>query len=162
MNETIASASLNHMSFPTPDVTATTKFFEKYLGFNVFMLKDREFAILKRPGLDVVIESTGKDAPTVKALTADSAEGAFHDFVGADDADPKWPFAFHIGLELPTVEDVHILRDQLAADGFTAETAVFNNNRGSRFFLRAPGGVMCEFNTRSDGGDEQFRDKLDR
>jgi len=46
------------------------------------------------------------------------------------------------------------IRDQLAANGFDAETEIFNNDRGSRFFLRAPGGVMVEFTTRADAAEE--------
>ena len=147
-------AKFNHLSFPTNDVPATVSFFEKYLGFTASMAVPNKFAILKRPGLDVVIENSANDAPTVLALAgAETRKSAFADCVDKG-TDVKWPRAFHIGLEFQTVEDVRTLRDSLKADGFEAETDIFNNDRGSRFFLRAPGGVMVEFNTRSDAAEE--------
>ena len=160
MNQKIANAMFNHLSFPSNDVGATTSFFEKYLGFTTLMNEAPRFAILKRPGLDVVIEGANEHAPTPEALADVGSDAPFRDCVNEAYENPKWPIAFHIGLEFPSVEDVHEVRDALAADGFKAETDIYNNNRGSRFFLRAPGGVLCEFNTRADGGDAQFQAKF--
>jgi len=159
MIKQLPMTKFNHLSFPTNNVSATAAFFENYLGFTVSMTVPDKLAILKRPGLDVVIEHAAHDAPTILALPGENNLSAFADCV-ANGADLKWPRAFHIGLEFPTVEDVRRLRECLIADGFEAETEIFNNHRGSRFFLRAPGGVMVEFNTRSDAADE-FRGTFD-
>ena len=84
----------------------------------------KEFYILKRPGCDVVVETTGYSH--------------------------EWPKNFHIGFELPTVGDVHALYDRFKANGVHIETEIFNPDRRPRFFCRAPGGVMFELNTRAD------------
>jgi hypothetical protein len=49
---------------------------------------------------------------------------------------------------------VHLLHARLRSDGAAMETEVFNNTRGSRFFCRAPGGMMFEINTRADIHDK--------
>ncbi|WP_205965319.1 VOC family protein [Paraburkholderia flava] len=128
MTDTTVSMKLNHLSFPSADTPATAKFFEQYLGFTIAGTWDESF-ILKRPGFDVVIEHIG-------------------------DGVPAWPKNFHVGFELPTLDDVHALYERLSAEGVEIETGIFNNGRGSRFFCRAPGGVMFELNTRSDASAE--------
>lgn len=128
MTDTTVSMKLNHLSFPSADTPATAKFFEQYLGFTIAGTWDESF-ILKRPGFDVVIEHVG-------------------------DGVPAWPKNFHVGFELPTLDDVHALYERLSAEGVEIETGIFNNGRGSRFFCRAPGGVMFELNTRSDASAE--------
>lgn len=128
MTDTTVSMKLNHLSFPSADTPATAKFFEQYLGFSIAGTWDESF-ILKRPGFDVVIEHVG-------------------------DGVPAWPKNFHVGFELPTLDDVHALYERLSAEGIEIETGIFNNGRGSRFFCRAPGGVMFELNTRSDASAE--------
>lgn len=155
MTQAVPSSKFNHMSFPATDVAATAAFFETYLGFRIAMAEP-DFCIIKRPGLDVVIEKASKDASTIQALGGCEA----HEKTECNPEDPVWPRAFHIGLELPTIEDVRALRERFVADGFNAETEIFNNGRGSRFFLCAPGGIMVEFNTRSDAA-EQFRGTFD-
>jgi hypothetical protein len=50
--------------------------------------------------------------------------------------------------------DVRTLYQRFKADGVEMETGIFNNGRGSRFFCRAPGGVMFELNTRADASQE--------
>jgi hypothetical protein len=70
-----------------------------------------------------------------------------------DDA-PEWPRAFHVGFELPSLDDVRDLYEPFKSEGVEMETDIFNNGRGSRFFCRAPGGVMFEMNTRSDAAPE--------
>jgi catechol 2,3-dioxygenase-like lactoylglutathione lyase family enzyme len=129
MSDTTQTMKLNHLSFPTTDLPATAAFFEKYLGFTTSMKMETAY-VMKRPGFDVVIEKAGYSH--------------------------EWPMNFHVGFELPTVGDVHALYDRFTADGVHMETEVFNNDRGSRFFCRAPGGVMFELNTRADAA-EQFR-----
>lgn len=84
---------------------------------------------LKRPGWDVVIEDVGADAP-------------------------HWPETFHVGFELPSRADVESLYAGMLADGVPMETGVIGHARGSRFFCRAPGGVMFELNTRADASPE--------
>jgi len=128
MTETIQRMKLNHLSFPSADPAATARFFERHLGFTIAGSWDQSF-ILKRPGFDVVIDHVG-------------------------DHIPAWPRNFHAGFELPSLEDVRALHARFEADGVEMETAVFNNGRGSRFFCRAPGGVMFELNTRADAAPE--------
>jgi catechol 2,3-dioxygenase-like lactoylglutathione lyase family enzyme len=124
MTALFQNMKLNHLSFPSADTRATAAFFEQYLGFTVSSTWQQSI-ILKRPGFDVVIDHAG-------------------------DAAPAWPRAFHVGFELPCLEDVEALYARFKADGVEMETAIFNNGRGSRFFCRAPGGVMFEINTRRD------------
>ncbi len=123
-----AIMKLNHLSFPSADTAATAAFFERYLGFTVAGTWDRSY-ILKRPGFDVVIEHV-------------------------DDGAPAWPRSFHAGFEMPDIDAVRALYERFEGDGVALETGIFNNGRGSRFFCRAPGGVMFELNTRADAAPE--------
>jgi catechol 2,3-dioxygenase-like lactoylglutathione lyase family enzyme len=126
--DVMQTMKLNHLSFPSADTHATAAFFERYLGFTIAGSWDRSF-ILKRPGYDVVIDYAGPDAPA-------------------------WPKNFHLGFELPHLEALEALYARFKAEGVQMETDVFNNGRGSRFFCRAPGGVMFEMNTRVDAAPE--------
>jgi catechol 2,3-dioxygenase-like lactoylglutathione lyase family enzyme len=128
MNDLIQNMKLNHLSFPSADTAATAQFFERYLGFTVSGVWQKSY-ILKRPGFDVVIDHASDDVPA-------------------------WPRAFHAGFELPSLDAVEELYQRFKADGVEMETAIFNNGRGSRFFCRAPGGVMFELNTRADAAPE--------
>jgi catechol 2,3-dioxygenase-like lactoylglutathione lyase family enzyme len=128
MTDITQSMKLNHLSFPSADVPATAGFFERYLGFTVSSTWEGS-AILKRPGFDVVIDHVR-------------------------DAVPEYPRAFHAGFELASFDDVQALYDRFVAEGVEMETGIFNNGRGSRFFCRAPGGVMFELNTRADASPE--------
>ncbi len=123
MTTTFAPMKLNHLSFPSQDPAQTAAFFAKYLGFQIAL--DDSYCILKRPGFDVVIENGSGIAP-------------------------HWPQTFHVGFELPTRADVEALHAAMVADGVAMETGVISHERGSRFFCRAPGGVMFELNTRDD------------
>jgi catechol 2,3-dioxygenase-like lactoylglutathione lyase family enzyme len=120
----LPALKLNHLSFPSNDPACTGAFFERYLGFTAALRGD-EYWILKRPGFDVVIEGIGGTAP-------------------------PWPQTFHVGFELASRADVEALYAQMRSDGVPMETEVINHERGSRFFCRAPGGVMFELNTRAD------------
>ncbi|WP_208635767.1 VOC family protein [Caballeronia pedi] len=122
------SMKLNHLSFPSADTPATARFFERYLGFTISGTWDRSY-ILKRPGFDVVIDHARDDRL-------------------------DWPRAFHVGFELPSLDSVRDLYERFKSEGVEMETGIFNNGRGSRFFCRAPGGVMFEMNTRSDAAPE--------
>jgi len=122
-------AKLNHLSFPTNDVAETAAFFEKYLSCEVAAAG--EHRLLKRDGFDIVLEHVSEETPV-------------------------WPKNFHFGLEVATLNDLHTLHDEFLKGGVQMETGVFNNTRGSRFFCRAPGGVLIEFNTREDM-QEQWR-----
>jgi catechol 2,3-dioxygenase-like lactoylglutathione lyase family enzyme len=132
-NTHLAPMKLNHLSFPSQDPAQTSAFFEKYLGFSRSPVGP--YWILKRPGFDVVIENGGGQC-------------------GA------WPQTFHVGFELPTRADVEALYAAMAADGVAMETGVISHERGSRFFCRAPGGVMFELNTRADAA-EAYRGTFD-
>lgn len=128
MTDLTQSMKLNHLSFPSANTLATAKFFERYLGFTIAGTWDQSY-ILKRPGFDVVIDHAGNEVPT-------------------------WPKAFHVGFELQGIEAVRALYERFKEDGVEMETDIFNNGRGSRFFCRAPGGVMFEINTRRDAAPE--------
>ncbi|WP_343655714.1 VOC family protein [Paraburkholderia caribensis] len=128
MNDITQSMKLNHLSFPSADTAATAKFFEQYLGFTIAGTWEKSY-ILKRPGYDVVIDHASGDVPA-------------------------WPKNFHVGFELPGFNEVQALYERFKADGVQIETGIFNNGRGSRFFCRAPGGVMFELNTRRDAAPE--------
>ncbi|WP_323121244.1 VOC family protein [Burkholderia alba] len=129
----IVPMKLNHLSFPSTDVSATATFFERYLGCTVAMRGAHW--VLKRPGFDIVIDDAG-DHPV------------------------EWPHNFHIGLELPTLDDVRALHGRMAAAGVSMKTDVFKHERGSRFFCEVPGGVLVEINTRSDA-DAPYRGTFD-
>lgn len=134
------AAKFNHLSFPSTNVQATVDFFVKYAGCTLSAQgtvpgTQHEWAVLKRGEFDIVIESP--DRPM------------------------SWPFAFHLGLEVDSVAEVHTLHTQFVANGvemvigYQGSTGVvFNNTRGSRFFCRAPGGVMFEIHTREDIHDQ--------
>jgi catechol 2,3-dioxygenase-like lactoylglutathione lyase family enzyme len=119
---------LNHLSFPSSNIAETADFFVRYLGCEMCAKSDTYY-VLKRDGLDIVIDK-------------------------APDYVPAWPKQFHVGVELETVEEVHHLYNKFKSEGVDMETEVFNNTRGSRFFCRAPGGVMFEVNTRADIHDQ--------
>lgn len=127
MSHALPSMKLNHLSFPSSDPARTAAFFEAYLGFTTAPVSGHW--ILKRPGFDVVIEDVDADTP-------------------------QWPSSFHVGFELPSRADVESLYARMLADGVPMETAVIDHERGSRFFCRAPGGVMFELNTRADAAPE--------
>lgn len=119
---------LNHLSFPSADTLATARFFERHLGFTIAASWKKSY-ILKRPGFDVVIDHVADEIPA-------------------------WPTNFHVGFELPSLDAVRELFERFREAGVAMETDIFNNGRGSRFFCRAPGGVMFELNTRADAAPE--------
>jgi catechol 2,3-dioxygenase-like lactoylglutathione lyase family enzyme len=121
---------LNHLSFPSTDLAATAAFFEKHLGCTISQTGTWGY-ILKRPGFDIVIEN--------------AAESAI-----------AWPENFHLGFELPTVDEVRELSERFKADGVEMQQEFFKHPRGSRFFCRAPGGFLLEINTREDA-DAPYR-----
>lgn len=123
-------AKLNHLSFPTANVAETAAFFEKYLGCEI--VAAGQHCLLKRNGFDIVLEHAEEEAPV-------------------------WPKNFHFGLEVDTLEDVQMLYREFLEGGVQMETEVFNNTRGSRFFCRAPGGVLIEINTRADMQQGQWQ-----
>jgi catechol 2,3-dioxygenase-like lactoylglutathione lyase family enzyme len=123
MNPITTTMKLNHLSFPSNDLAASTRFFEERLGCTSTSYPG--FNILKRPGFDIVLEQ---------------AQGFQVD----------WPHNFHIGFELPTVEDVRSLYERFKADGIEIQVELVRSPRGTRFFCVAPGGLLVEINTRAD------------
>ncbi|MCU6497540.1 VOC family protein [Rugamonas sp. A1-17] len=119
----------NHLSFPSKDVTATVDFFVRRLGCTAERFGDT--AVLKRAGFDIVIED-------------------------ARDRDVNWPHNFHLGFELPGIEEVRALYSRFKEEGVVMKTEVFYHARGSRFFCEAPGGLLFEINTRADA-EEAYR-----
>lgn len=126
MTDFTTTMKLNHLSFPSTDVAATAGLFERHLGCTATAFGTSR--LLKRPDFDIVIED-------------------------ACDRDVDWPRNFHLGFELPSLEDVRSLHDRFKAQGVEMETEVVSHVRGSRFFCRAPGGVMFEINTRADAAE---------
>ena len=116
----------NHISFPSTDVEATAGFFARYLGCTVSAFGGSR--IVKRHDFDIVIE-------------------------GVDQGTVAWPHNFHIGFEVPTVQDVAALHARMQAGGAQCATGVVQHVRGSRFFCTIPGGVQVEINTREDAAD---------
>lgn len=127
MSTVTQAMKFNHISFPSRDVAATAAFFERYLGCTVSSFSTSK--ILKRHDFDIVIEDAGE-------------------------RHVDWPHNFHIGFELPTVQDVEQLYGAFEAGGAQLDTAVIRHVRGSRFFGTIPGGVMVEINTRQDAAEE--------
>jgi catechol 2,3-dioxygenase-like lactoylglutathione lyase family enzyme len=123
----------NHISFPSTDVDATAGFFARYLGCTVSAFAT--LRIVKRHDFDIVIESAA--------------------------AGVTWPHNFHIGFEVPTVQDVVDLQAQLQAGGAAGLTGVLGHARGTRFFCEVPGGVQVEINTRQNAA-EAFRASFGR
>jgi catechol 2,3-dioxygenase-like lactoylglutathione lyase family enzyme len=123
MNDIAATMKLNHLSFPSNDIAATTHFFEQQLGCTATLLPG--ISMIKRPGFDIVIEQ-------------------------AQGFEVRWPHNFHLGFELATAADVHLLHDRFKADGIDIRTEVVRSRRGTRFFCVAPGGLLVEINTRAD------------
>lgn len=115
---------LNHLSFPTTNVTETAAFFEKFLGCEI-VAYGGQTCLLQLNGFDIVLDHV-------------------------PDETPAWPRNFHFGVELESLDAVTALYERFRDGGVQMETEVFNNSRGSRFFCRTPGGVMVEVNTRSD------------
>ncbi len=126
MHQAAKTMTLNHLSFPSPDLQATTLFFEQQLGCTVRRMGP--FNILKHQGFDIVIEDARPH--------------------GIDRVD--WPHNFHIGFELPTRQAVADLYERLLAQGVSFTQALHHALRGSRFFCQAPGGLVIEVNTRED------------
>ena len=71
----------------------------------------------------------------------------------AADHPVEWPHNFHIGFELPSLDEVRALYEKMVAADVVMKTDVFKHERGSRFFCEVPGGVLVEINTRSDADE---------
>ena len=117
----------NHISFPSRDVDATAAFFARHLGCTVSPMGSSR--IVKRHDFDIVIED---------------AAGRRVD----------WPENFHIGFELPSVQEVARLFQEFTDAGVRMTTGLIKPARGSRFFCEIPGGVLVEINTRADAANE--------
>jgi catechol 2,3-dioxygenase-like lactoylglutathione lyase family enzyme len=133
MSNITTTMKLNHVSFPSSDVSATATFFEAHLGCTV-AARGASW-LLKRAGFDIVID--------------DAADHPVH-----------WPHNFHIGFELATLDEVRALHGQMVAADIVMKTDVFKHERGSRFFCEVPGGILVEINTRSDA-DAKYRGAFD-
>ena len=120
---------LNHLSFPSFDVAATAAFFERYLECKVTAMGSGR--VLTRSDFDIVLED-------------------------ANDRAVDWPANFHIGIELPSLQELQSMHARFVAEGVRMETSLIEHPRGSRFFCWVPGGFMLEVNTRADAA-ERFR-----
>lgn len=124
--QAVKTLTLNHLSFPSPDLEATSQFFEQQLGCTVRRMGP--FNILKHQGFDIVIE-----------------DGRQHDISRVD-----WPHNFHIGFELPSRQAVVELYERFVSQGVSFTQTLHHALRGTRFFCQAPGGLVIEVNTRED------------
>lgn len=111
---------LNHLDLQSADVQTLAAFFVDHLGF-VRRSNDRSaaIAILEQDGFSLVIQRH---------------------------AAPVYPDGFHIGFIQPSVDDVRAHHDRLTAAGLTIG-AISSDNRGTRFYLRAPGEILIEIST---------------
>lgn len=114
---------LNHISFPSLDVSATAAFFERYLECKVTVLGTGR--VLTRQDFDIVLED-------------------------GHDLDMAWPRNFHMGIELQSLDELQSTYRRFVDDGIRMETELITHPRGSRFFCWIPGGFMLEVNTRED------------
>lgn len=135
MKSTAHPLKFNHLSFPSANVAETSAFFERHLGCT-FESTFGQSHVLKRGEFDIVIEH-------------------------APDRVIDWPHNFHIGFELPTLEELRALFERFRAEGVKFETELISHVRGSRFFCWIPGGVMVEVNTREDAA-EPYRAQFGR
>ncbi len=129
MQQRTHTLTFNHLSFPSRDVAATAGFFVRHLQWQATPMG--RSCVLKGHGFDVVIED-------------------------AADRPVQWPGNFHIGFEVPSLEDLQSLFKRFQAAEVDLSTGLISHERGSRFFCRIPGGVLVELNTREDAA-EPFR-----
>ena len=112
---------LNHLDLQTTDVQALAAFFVDHFDFTR-RSNDRSPAI---------------------AILGD--EAGFTLVIQRHEA-PIYPEHFHIGFIHDGVEPVRAHRDRLLAAGVTAGE-LSTDNRGTRFYLKAPGDLLVEVST---------------
>ena len=126
MTVVTSTIKLNQLSFPSTDIDATARLFERYFGFKGEASGGSRH--LKRPGFDIVIDN------------AESRPGA-------------WQMGLSLGFELPTVADVRELYARFRADGLDVSSGVMRHQRGSTFFFFFNVWAKIEIYTRADAAD---------
>jgi catechol 2,3-dioxygenase-like lactoylglutathione lyase family enzyme len=112
---------LNHIDLPVPDIAATRRFFETYLGFT----HDRT---LGQDGLAILHDDSG----LVLVLSRLRRDGA-----------QAFPTTFHVGFHLESEAAVSALFETLRAAGH-AEGAPDHLHGAYAFYFTAPGDILIE------------------
>ena len=112
---------LNHLDLQSTDVQALAAFFVDHFDFQ---------------------RRTNDRSPAIAILGDDAG----FTLVIQRDAAPAYPEYFHIGFIQDGVEQVRAHRERLAAAGL-AVGDLSTDNRGTRFYLRAPGELLVEVST---------------
>src|SRR5262245_10323554 len=116
---------LNHLDLQVPDVVATAAFFARHFGFT----------IVSNPTSPAIIILRGEDG---FSLVIQRLHGATLGY----------PDGFHIGFLVDDVAEVHAQHARLGEAG-AAPGPVDRNNRGTMFYLHAPGDVLVEISCRN-------------
>jgi catechol 2,3-dioxygenase-like lactoylglutathione lyase family enzyme len=116
---------LNHLDLQIPDVVATAAWFAEHFGFE----------IVSNPTSPAIIILRGEDgfSLVLQRLKTD---------------DPAYPEGFHVGFLVDTADEVRAARARLLAAG-AAPGEVTTNNRGTMFYLYAPGKILVEVSCRA-------------
>ncbi|MFT3697223.1 MAG: VOC family protein [Kofleriaceae bacterium] len=111
---------LNHLDLQSTDVQTLAAFFVDHFGFTrVTNNRSPAIAVLDGEGFSLVIQRN--DAPA-------------------------YPDGFHLGFIQPSIADVQAHHERLTNAGVTIG-AISSDNRGTRFYLRAPGEILIEIST---------------
>jgi catechol 2,3-dioxygenase-like lactoylglutathione lyase family enzyme len=114
---------LNHIDLQVPDVPTTAAFFERHFGFEILGNRSSAAIIILR----------GEDGFSLVLQRAAPGEA--------------YPEGFHIGFLVDDVAAVEAAHARLAAAG-AAPGDIGRNNRGTMFYLRAPGAILVEVSCR--------------
>jgi catechol 2,3-dioxygenase-like lactoylglutathione lyase family enzyme len=114
---------LNHIDLQANDVPATAAFFERHFGFEI--LGNRHSA--------AIIILRGEDGFSLVLQRGAPGEA--------------YPEGFHVGFLVDDVAAVEAAHARLAAAG-AAPGPVTRNNRGTMFYLHAPGAILVEVSCR--------------
>jgi hypothetical protein len=112
---------LNHLDLQTTDVQALAAFLVDHFD----------------------LQRRSNDRSPAIAILGD--EAGFTLVIQHDEA-PGYPEYFHVGFIHDTVEPVRAHRERLVAAGL-GPSELSTDNRGTRFYLRAPGELLIEVST---------------
>jgi catechol 2,3-dioxygenase-like lactoylglutathione lyase family enzyme len=119
-----APVKLNHLDLQVPDVVDTAAWFARHF----------DFTIVSNPTSPAIIILRGDDGFSLVLQRR-------------RDDDPAYPEGFHIGFLVDDVATVRATRARLAAAG-AAPGDVTTSNRGTMFYLYAPGKILVEVSCR--------------
>jgi catechol 2,3-dioxygenase-like lactoylglutathione lyase family enzyme len=116
---------LNHLDLQVPNVLSTAEFFERHFGFQVV---------------------SNRASPAIIIL---SGEGSFTLVLQRRRCDNEsYPEGFHVGFIVDDEERVRDKHQQIRDYGIACSD-IITNNRGTMFYLSAPGGITVEVSCRS-------------